>query len=164
MTDYTPGNEPNETGELVIEESYDDFQLRRMLEANEDSWFSGSKMRATIQRLMTERDRHRYNKIKARDFRLTHIWEKACEIAYNANYGSEFDDIMDELGTGFSRSREYTVDVEVTLTRIVSVSVTCNYPDDPKSEVTIDLIKKYMERASEPTISDWTCISSELSD
>lgn len=161
MTEENSGNVPNETGAPVTPESFDDFQLRRMLDENQDSWFSGSRMRATIQRLMTERDGYRYNQIEANDFRLTHIWEKACEIACNANHCSEFDDMMSELGTGFTRTKTYNVDVEVTLTRIVSVSVTCNYGDDPKDEVTTDLIEEYMEWASEPTISDWTAISSE---
>jgi hypothetical protein len=162
MTDYTPGNEPNETGEPVTPaESFDDFALRRMLDANEDSWLSGSRMRATIQRLMSERDGYRYNPIEADDFRLVPIWERACEIACNANHCSEFDDMMVELGTGFTRTKTYSVDVEVTLTRIVSVTVTCSYGDDPMSEVDTDLVEEYMEFGTEPRISDWTCISSE---
>ena len=162
MTEVTPGNEPNETSELVTPaEPFSDFDLRRMLDENVDSWLSGSRMRATIQRLMTERDGYRYNPIDADDFRLTHIWDKAGELATNAGHCSEFDDMMHELGTGYTRTKTYSVDIEVTLTRIVSVTVTCNASDDPMLEVDTNLIEEYMEYGSEPTMSDWTCINSE---
>lgn len=53
------------------------------------------------------------NDIQADDWRLTHIWETAAEIADRKGYCSEFDAMMDELGTGFARVSDYEVQVKV---------------------------------------------------
>jgi len=104
------------------------------------------------------------NDIDASDSRLTHIWERAAELANERNYCDVFDSFMGELGTGFTRSREYYVNVVVTLEQYISVPVTCHVGDDPRDHVEQWMINEYLEFAGEPEIQDWSAIDYDLAD
>lgn len=60
--------------------------------------------------------------IQADDYRLQHIWEQAGEIANDKGYCNVFDEFMSELGTGYERTREYCLTVQVTRTYDVHVT------------------------------------------
>lgn len=70
-----------------------------------------ARLLATID--MLDKQRRELQTVNADDWRIEHIWEKAAEIADRKGYCSEFEEMMDELGTGFIRETEYEVKVKV---------------------------------------------------
>lgn len=60
------------------------------------------------------------------DPRLTPIWDRAHEAADEAGYCGVFDELMDTIGAP-TRERDYTVDLDITMT--VSVPVTARPAD-----------------------------------
>lgn len=70
-----------------------------------------ARLLATID--MLDKQRRELQTVNADDWRIEHIWESAAEIADRKGYCSEFDEMMDELGTGFTREADYEVKVKV---------------------------------------------------
>lgn len=64
--------------------------------------------------------------ISADDYRLTHIWESASEIADRRGYCDVFDSIMEEIGTGYTREMEWCVTVTETIKYDVHVTAPRN--------------------------------------
>ena len=87
----------------------------------------------------------RISDIPANDNRLMHIWEQASEIADRKGYCDIFDEIMDELGTGFTREMEYCVTVTETVTYDVHVTAPRN-----ASQEDIE------ERVEDMDLDDWS--------
>lgn len=104
--------------------------------------FTPEELMNVVTTLKAQRDtihRNRINDIPVDDPRLTHIWERAGEIADSKGYCDVFDTIMDELGTGFSRTVEGYAQVEVTLTLTVSVPVEVSRAEaDDWSDIEVD--------------------------
>ncbi len=86
--------------------------------------------------------------IEPSDQRLQKIWERAAEIATDRGYCSEFDYMMTELGTGYTRERHYYVNVEVTTMATITIPVTCTGIEDPINMVSEEDVAEYLPEAS----------------
>lgn len=93
----------------------------------------------------------RISDIPANDSRLNHIWETAGEIADRKGYCEVFDEIMDELGTGWTRDVEYCVTVTETKTYDVHVTGPRN-ADQQDIELLIDQVD----------LDDWSETDTEI--
>lgn len=106
------------------------------------SRFTPEELMHVVTTLKAQRDaihRNRVTGIQADDPRLTHIWEQAGEIADRRGYCDVFESIMEELGTGFSRTVEGYAVVEVTLKMTVSVPVEVSRAEaDDWSDIEVD--------------------------
>jgi hypothetical protein len=91
--------------------------------------------------------------IEPSDQRLRKIWERAAEIATDRGYCDEFDYVMAELGTGFTRERHYYVEVEVTRTAMISIPVTCLNNQDPVNMVSDDDVEEYVGDGEYQTVN-----------
>lgn len=104
--------------------------------------FTPEELMNVVTALKAQRDtihRNRINDIPVDDPRLTHIWDRAGDIADSKGYCDVFDTIMDELGTGYSRTVEGYAQVEVTLKVTVSVPVTVSRAEaDDWSDIDVD--------------------------
>lgn len=98
--------------------------------------------------------------ISADDYRLTHIWEAAAEFADQKGYCSVFDDVMDELGTGFAREEEMVAYVAVNVT--VPVYVTVRRGSDPEDYIDSSMVDEALSNYEfDVTRSDWSVDHSE---
>lgn len=73
------------------------------------------------------------NQIEADDPRLSEFWKRAHEVATNAGHCRVFDDLVEELG-GPPRTTTFDVEIEVSLTRTVTLSV-----EAPMNADTVDI-------------------------
>jgi hypothetical protein len=120
-------------GQAEVEADHQEWDVKRLLATiRHQSW----QLRQTIQ---------------ADDHRIQHIWEKAGEIADQKGYCSVFDEIMEELGTGYAREVEYCV--TVTETKTYDVHVTASRNADQRD---------IEELISEVDLSDWSETDSEI--
>ncbi len=97
------------------------------------------KAQELIEELRNELRTMRFADIPAHDHRLTHIWESAAEIADQKGYCGIFDEIMEELGTGFTREMEYCVTVTETVTYDVHVTGPRNATQSDIEEMVADI-------------------------
>ena len=99
--------------------------------------------------------------IDADDFRLTHIWERAGEIADQKGYCGVFDEIMDQLGTGYER----TIDVNVTVSVNTTVTIPVTMPRNADASEYIDT-SDVEEALSNSDLSsyDWEVTGTEAAD
>jgi len=86
------------------------------------------------------------------DGRLEPLWEQASRQADAEGFCSEYERMCDAFGIP-GRERDYSVDVEVTLTRTITVSATGRDEDQAAESIDEDLITAYLDGRFYP--SDW---------
>lgn len=91
-------------------------------------------MHAREARTLAQIESLRSEQIKGSDNRLAEFWQEAKDIATREGFCTEYDRLAEELG-GPRRSYDYAVDVEVTLTTRITVSVSARDTDEAISEV-----------------------------
>ena len=89
--------------------------------------------------------------IEPYDSRIAQIWERAGEIATAHGFGEQFDFLMLELGTGYKRSRLYSVSVVTNVT--LTIPVVCTGKQDPVNMISSEDIKSYL--SEDATLTDW---------
>ena len=112
--EFTPRVMPYASHELPQYSGFEDVRLGAVATNNLDP----DRLLATIREMQLEARKP----IQADDYRLQHIWEQAGEIANDKGYCNVFDEFMSDLGTGYERTREYCLTVQVTRTYDVHVT------------------------------------------
>jgi hypothetical protein len=88
-------------------------QVASLENAHADCVTKMTEQQATIAELRAQVDTLRYTQIDGSDSRLADFWEKAHELAVNANHCDIFDDLVEALG-GPRRRFGYTVTLAIT--------------------------------------------------
>ena len=96
----------------------------------------------------------KFEQIMGDDPRLSDFWEKAQELADNANHCEVFDTIAEALG-GPSRIKDWTVDVTLMVSVPVTYTVNCEAKNEDEAEEYAREIVRNVSSSDFEDCADW---------
>lgn len=146
---------PNEIGSFYSSE-FSNLTEEEMSEVIANNTLELPRLLATLRRMWWERRQE----IQADDSRLTHIWEKAGEIAENKGYCTVFEEFMSELGTGYAREEEGYAEVRATVEVIVSIPLSIRKGDDVEYYLDSSTVQDFVDQATDEfEVQGWDVLS-----